>query len=59
MDNSIYITAMKENMVTVLAAAICVSGVAFATDSFHCFWGLIILINLNKVDFSTTKNNES
>lgn len=43
----VYEAATKENMVTVLATLTCIVGVAFATGSLHCFWGLLILLNLN------------
>ena len=44
----IYKLAVKENMVTVLAAALCVGMVAIGTGgSLHCFWGLAILLNMN------------
>jgi len=38
----------KENMITVIASALCVGAVAIGTGgSLHCFWGLAILVNLN------------
>ena len=44
----IYKLAVKENMVTVLATALCVGMVAIGTGgSLHCFWGLAILLNMN------------
>ncbi len=44
----IYKLAMRENMVTVLATALCVGMVAIGTGgSLHCFWGLAILLNMN------------
>ena len=44
----IYQLAIKENMVTVLATALCVGMVAIGTGgSLHCFWGLVILLNMN------------
>jgi len=44
----IYKMGMKENMITVVASALCVGAVAIGTNgSLHCFWGLAILINLN------------
>ena len=47
-QTEIYKMAMKENMITVVASAICVGAVAIGTGgSLHCFWGLAILINLN------------
>ena len=43
----IYKLAMKENIITVLACAACISLVAIGTGSLHCFWGLLILLNTN------------
>lgn len=44
----IYKMAMKENMITVIASALCVGAVAIGTGgSLYCFWGLAILVNLN------------
>ena len=43
----VFKAAMKENIVTVLAAAICVGLLAIGTGSLHSLWGLLILINLN------------
>jgi hypothetical protein len=51
----LYKMAIKENMVTVVASALCVGCVAIGTGgSLHCFWGLVILINLNTF---ISKNN--
>lgn len=47
-QTEIYKMAMIENMVTVVATALCVGLVAIGTDgSLHCFWGLLMLCNLN------------
>jgi len=43
----LYKAAIRENMVTVICAVACVVLVAFATKSLHCFWGLLVLMNLN------------
>ena len=50
----IYKLAVKENMVTVSATALCVGMVAIGTGgSLHCFWALVILLNMN-----TFKSNQ-
>lgn len=43
----LYKAAMRENMVTLICAVACVGLVALGTKSLHCFWGLLILMNLN------------
>mgnify|MGYP005994581067 CR=1 FL=1 len=53
----LYKLAMKENIFTVLASAVCVSGVAVGTGSLHCFWGLVILINLTTFTKANNKAN--
>lgn len=50
----IYKAGMKENIFTVFAAALCIGLVAIGTGSLHCFWGLLLLVNLNTWK-STTK----
>ena len=46
----LYKLAVKENMVTVSATALCVGLVALATGgSLHCFWGLVIQVSLLKL----------
>ncbi len=37
---------MIENIATVTVTALAIAGVAIGTGSLHCFWGLLILINL-------------
>ena len=58
----IYQLLIKENMVTVLATALCVGMVAIGTGgSLHCFWGLVILLNMNSVkskEVLTDKENK-
>ncbi len=43
----VYKTGVRENIFTVFAAALCVGVVAIGTESLHCLWGLLILLNLN------------
>jgi hypothetical protein len=43
----VYKAAMLENIITVLSSMACIGLVALGTGSLHCFWGLLLLINLN------------
>jgi predicted cobalt transporter CbtA len=38
---------IKENIATVFASALCIGLIALGTNSLHCLWGLLILINLD------------
>lgn len=46
-DVEVLKAAMRENAITVAAAALCIGLVALGTGSLHCFWGLLLLLNLN------------
>lgn len=45
-DTEIMKAAIRANMVTVVATALCVGLVAIGTGSLHCFWGLLLLLNI-------------
>lgn len=47
LDVKVYKAMVINNIATVLAAALCVGLVAVGTGSFHCFWGLVILLNID------------
>lgn len=37
------------NIITVISTTIVIVGVAVGTGSLHCFWGLLILLNIDIV----------
>lgn len=53
----LYKMAMQENMITVIATALCVGLFAIGSNgSLHSLWGLLILVNLNT--FKTRKTTK-
>lgn len=49
MDKDILLRAQLENIVTVVVAGAVVLGLAAIFKSWHCLWGLTILININTI----------
>ena len=36
-----------ENIITMLLCVFLVMGLAFVFETFHCLWGLVLLMNIN------------
>ena len=55
----VYRFMIVENSITILACAIAIAGIAIGTNSLHCLWGLLLLINLTHfTPPKVVKNNE-
>ena len=48
MDSKIFKYAVIGNIATVMACALCVTGLAYFTDGYWG-WGFVLMVNLNSV----------
>lgn len=55
MDKDILMRAQLENMVTIVVTGAVILGLAAIFKSWHCMWGLAIMINLNTFKSRKTK----
>lgn len=49
MDEKVIRRAQLENIATLVVTAVVVIGLAVILGSYHCLWGLLIMLNINTV----------
>lgn len=57
MNKELIFVSKIENMLTIVATTALILGLAAIFKSWHCLWGLVLLLNINSVRFrSETKS---